>query len=125
MQAQDGVFDRMSANENEIFNDLTSGEDYFDPEQADERFRYVVPEHEDADIFAEYMSDRVAQECGGGTPDQPQLGSESAPGASDIELDWDMGEASMVGESEAGEPAETADDEDAIEFTIGDATFVP
>ena len=126
MQAQDGVFDRLSANENEIFNDLTSGEEYFDPEQADDmRFRYVVPEHEDADIFAEYMSDRVAQECGGGTPDQPQLGSESAPGESGLEIDWEMGEASMVGESEASEAAETADDEDDIEFTIGDATFVP
>ena len=115
MANQDLIHERLSDDENASFNELEDMEGF----DGEERARYVVPEHEDADLFGEYMSGAIDDACG--SPEgQSSLAAESAS-ETGPEIDWgqaagpdtgaDGGEA-VASDPSAGESGESLGDEE-------------
>jgi hypothetical protein len=94
MDAQDGVFDRLAEDEQQTLNETDRLEGYYD-DQGEMRMRegYTVPEHDDADIFGEEMSNSVCPDEDepepAPAPGGPPAGSESASDGFQVEIDWE------------------------------------
>lgn len=111
MTRQDGTHDLLSDDERQAINELIS------EEGSDQEFGYAVPEHGDADLFGDYVSGLIAEECAG-----PLIPPKPRPpdpyGASDgwnfNDINWD----------EVKDPDDAADEADDIEFEMDEGNVV-
>jgi hypothetical protein len=91
MEIQDHAFDALSEDEQLNFNEVIEFGGYWnEQDELHQDNLYVVPEHDDAEVFAEHMSD-AACDCSDDTPDEPAP-PPPEPASTESAVDEDIGD---------------------------------